>query len=67
MIAIAITAEAYEAIKATLLGTSDAPPHPGPDGQIRIWLDGKFVERLGRMRELGESYSDVILRSTAGL
>ena len=38
---------------------------PGPDGLVRIWLDRKFVERLGRMRNLGETYSDVILRLAA--
>ena len=38
---------------------------PGPDGPVRIWLDCKFVERLGRMREPGETYSDVILRLAA--
>jgi hypothetical protein len=35
---------------------------PGPGGLVRIWLDPKFVDRLGHMRRLGESYSDVILR-----
>jgi predicted CopG family antitoxin len=29
---------------------------------IRIWLDRKFVDRLGQMCSPGESYSDVILR-----
>jgi hypothetical protein len=37
-------------------------PRPGPDGLVRIWLDRKFVDRLGQMRGPGESYSDVILR-----
>ena len=45
-----------------VLGTADATPRPGPDGLIRIWLDRKFVDRLGHMRGPGESYSDVILR-----
>jgi hypothetical protein len=40
--------------------TYDAPA--SPDGMIRIWLDRKFVDRLGQMRSPGESYSDVILR-----
>lgn len=43
-----------------LLGTADASPRV-PDGQIRIWLDRKFVDRLRSMRGPGESYSDVIL------
>ena len=59
MIAIAITAEAFEAIRATL-PHSDAPPSRGPDGLIRIWLDPKVAD--GRARGPGESYSDVILR-----
>lgn len=62
LISIAITGEAYEAIKTTLLGTADAPTRAGPDGLIRIWLDPKFVDRLGQMRGPGESYSEVILR-----
>jgi hypothetical protein len=62
MIAITITPAAHRAIKASLLGTGDARPRPGPDGLVRIWLDRKFVDRLGQMRGPGESYSDVILR-----
>jgi hypothetical protein len=58
MISIAITPEAFEAIRATL-PHSDAAPSRGPDGHIRIWLDRQFVDRLAQMRE---SYSDVILR-----
>ena len=48
--------------QASLLATADATPRPGPDGLIRIWLDRKFVDRLGQMRGPGESYSDVIIR-----
>jgi hypothetical protein len=59
MIAISITAEAYEAIRARLL---DPPPPPGPDSLIRIWLDRKFVDELDRLLRPGDSYSDVILR-----
>ena len=62
MIAIAVTPAAHQAIKASLLGTADATPCPGPDGLIRIWLDRKFVDRLAQMRGPGESYSDVIIR-----
>jgi hypothetical protein len=29
---------------------------------VRIWLDPKFIARLGQMRVSGETYSDVILR-----
>ena len=59
MIAITITPEAYEII---LLGTAKAPSPQGEDGLIRVWLDCKFVDRLGRMRGPDETYSDVILR-----
>ena len=62
MIAITITPAAHQAVKASLLGTADARARPGPDGLIRIWLDDKFVGRLGHMRGPGENYSDVILR-----
>jgi hypothetical protein len=61
MIAISITAEAYEAIRARLLDPGGPPP-PGPDGLIRIWLDRKFVDELDRLLRPGDSYSDVILR-----
>jgi hypothetical protein len=62
MISISITAKAYGAIKASPSELDNAAPSPGPDGFIRIWLDRKFVDRLGRLRSRGESYSDVILR-----
>ena len=62
MIAITITPAAHQAVKASLLGTADATPRPGADGLIRIWLDDKFVGRLGQMRGPSETYSDVILR-----
>jgi hypothetical protein len=39
---------AYQTIRASLLGTAEATPRPGPDGLIRIWLDRKFVERVGQ-------------------
>ena len=63
MIAISITVEAYQAIKGTLPeGAGAWPAQPDDRGGIRIWLDRKFVDRLGQMRGPGESYSDVILR-----
>ena len=51
MIAISITPAAHQAIKTSLLGTADATPRPGPDGLIRIWLDRKFVDRLGEIAQ----------------
>jgi hypothetical protein len=62
MIGIPVTAAAYEAIKRSVPGQRGSPPLRGDDGLIRIWLDCKFVVRLGQMRSPGESYSDVILR-----
>jgi hypothetical protein len=62
MIAIAITAEAYRAIKASLSELENQAPSPGPDGLIRVWLDRAVVDRLGRLRSRCETYSDVILR-----
>jgi hypothetical protein len=61
MISISITPEAFESIRATL-PHSDPPPSRGPDGLIRIWLDPKVADELGRARGPGESYSDVIIR-----
>jgi hypothetical protein len=61
VISISITAEAFEAIRATL-PHNDAPPSMGPDGLIRIWLDPKVADELARARGPGESYSDVIIR-----
>jgi hypothetical protein len=31
-------------------------------GNVRLWLDRKFVDRLAQMRGRGESYNHVILR-----
>ena len=66
MISISITGEAYAAIKATLPDQHVSLPSRGPDGMIKIWLDRKFVDRLGKMRGPGESYSDVIVRMAKG-
>jgi hypothetical protein len=65
MIVIPVTEAAYEAIKRSVPGQRGSPPLRGDDGLIRIWLDCKFVDRLGQMRVPGESYSDVILRLAA--
>ena len=59
MVSIAITPEAFDAIRSTYLDLAEEPADP--DGLVRIWLDPNFVDRLGRMRRPGESYSDVIL------
>jgi hypothetical protein len=41
--------------------TANATLRRGPDGLDYLWLDRKFVDRLGQVRGPGESYSDVSL------
>jgi hypothetical protein len=36
----------------------------GLNGQLRIWVDRKFLDQLLEFRRPSESYSDVILRVT---
>ena len=62
MISIPITAEALEALKSRMPGIEQAPTGQGRNGQMRISVDRKFVDRLLELRRSGESYSDVILR-----
>jgi hypothetical protein len=63
MIRIAITAEAFDALAATLpLGSVSFERHPADDGQRLVWLDRSVVARLRALLRPGESYSDVILR-----
>jgi hypothetical protein len=62
MISIPITEEAYEALKARIPRIDQAPTSTGRNGQMRIWLARKFVDRLLELRGPGESYSDVIIR-----
>jgi predicted CopG family antitoxin len=62
MISIPITQEAYEALKAMMPRIGEAPMSQGRNGQLRISLDRKFVDRILELRRPGESYSDVILR-----
>jgi hypothetical protein len=44
-----ITAEAYEAIKASLSDLDNPAPYPGRDGLIRVRLDRATFDRLGRL------------------
>jgi hypothetical protein len=62
MISISIIVEAHEAIKSSLSELDNPEPSSGPDGLIRVRLDRATFDRLGRLSEPGESYSDVILR-----
>ena len=60
------TAEAFEAIKASLSELDNPAPSPGQDGLIRVWLDRATFDRLSRLSGQGESYTDVILRLVNG-
>jgi hypothetical protein len=63
MIRIAITAEAFDAITATLpLGSVGFEREPADDGERLVWLETHVVNKLRALRRPGESYSDVILR-----
>jgi hypothetical protein len=63
MIRIAITAEAFDAIVATLpLGSVMYEAKLDPQANRLIWLESPVVDKLAAMRGPGESYSDVILR-----
>jgi hypothetical protein len=63
MIQIAITAAAFEAIADTLpLGSVGYEVEPNAKGERLVWFERIAVDKLARMREPGESYSDVILR-----
>jgi hypothetical protein len=63
MIRIAITAAAFEAIKATLpLGSVAYEAEVTAKGERLIWIEPSVVDRLKATRGPGESYSDVILR-----
>jgi hypothetical protein len=63
MIRLAITAEAFEAIKATLpLGSVGFEPEPDAKDERYLWLEDAMADRLAAMRGPGERYSDVILR-----
>ena len=64
MIRITISAEAFDAICATLpLGSVGYEKNE--QGNRLIWLDPTVVNRLRALRGPGESYSDVILRLSA--
>ena len=64
MISISIAMAAYEAIETTLPPSVDAwPSEPDGRGGLRFIVDHKTPDRLTALRGLGESYSDLILRS----
>jgi hypothetical protein len=62
MISIPITGEAYEALKSRNPGMDQDQTSRGLTGQLRIWADRTFLDRLLELRHPGEGYSDVIMR-----
>jgi hypothetical protein len=67
VIRITITAEAFNAVAATLaLGMVAVEPERVRDGCVHIWLDPGVAAKLKALRGPGESYSDVILRVAKG-
>jgi hypothetical protein len=66
MIRIAITAAAYEAIKATLpLGTVGYEAKRTDQGEVLLWLERRALDRLDALRQPGDGYSEIILRMAA--
>jgi hypothetical protein len=65
MVHISISQAAFEAVASTLPVGMGYEAEPNEHGERLIWLEATMVNRLGAMRGLGESYSDVILRIAA--
>ena len=64
MIRIAVSAEAYDAIAATLpVGSVAYEPQLGANGEVFVWLEDRWLRKLGVLRRPSEGYSDVILRT----
>ena len=68
MVRIAITAEAYDAIVATLpIGTVALEPKTAGQGMVCwVWVEPAVVDKLARLRGPGETFSHVITRPAAG-
>ena len=64
MIGITISGEAYAAIARTIPG-AEAADQIAPNREYRVWMPRDVVIRLSALRELGETFSDVILRLAA--
>lgn len=66
MIRLLITPAAFDAVADTLpLGSVGYERQPDAKGEVAIWVDVSVANRLGAMRQPGESMSDVILRFAA--
>lgn len=66
MVRIAISAEAFAAIVATMpLGSVSYENAVNTRGERLIWLEQRWLDNLRSYRGDGEDYSDVILRLAA--
>jgi len=62
VIKIVISAEAFQALAATLpLGSVAVGPERAPNGDVGIWLPHDVLAKLKALRSPGDSYSDAIL------
>jgi hypothetical protein len=59
-------AEAFAAIAATLPEDREADRRPDGKGGYRITLPHDVLNKLNYVREIGESYSDVIIHVATG-
>ena len=63
MVRISITAEAFDAIAATLpLGSVGFERETDAKGERGIWVEASVADKLRAMRGPGETYSDTIMR-----
>jgi hypothetical protein len=62
---IAITGEAFAAIRELLPPAGSRPPHE-VGGLYLVSVPSEIMEKLTALRRPSESYSDVILRLAAG-
>jgi hypothetical protein len=66
MIRIAISAAAFEAIKATLpVGSAAYEPQRTPQGGYFIWVERSWLNKLEALRQPGEGLSETIIRLVA--
>jgi hypothetical protein len=66
VVRIAVTAETFDAIAATLpLGNVGYEAELNEKGERQIWIERPWLNKLDAMRGPGDSYSDVILRLVA--
>jgi hypothetical protein len=66
MIRISINQAAFGTIAATMpVGNLGYEAEVNAKGEVHIWLEPRWLDRLKALRGPGESYSDVIVRLAA--